>query len=380
MPNEANYRLTVWSRRGQLRAELNEASSVNRSYAISRSATLTFSILVSDPKATEENLRRDNVVLVESLVGLPTWKGYITDTLTVGDTITVTAQSTEQKLGRRRLGFGRTLSLEGKTAGYIVSLLVDDANSDGHTGISKGELFMGGKTFSYRYTADKIYETLSEVVEAAELDYRVEHLSPALSLFHLYERWGRDLTDTVVVGEWDLVGDPEWAVSNSNYANKIIAVGDLPPDTQLGEGEDEWAARPKAVYTDPSVSDENEELSEDVLECPGVSDLTTLLTLAKAEASRRKHPIYSLHFRMNNARSLWALFEPGDTICIQKPFYAFTGMVVPFRVLGYEVDEETSTLTVAGEVVVGERAASLAMYTRAHYGSGAGRIPMSTSA
>jgi hypothetical protein len=60
---------------------------------------------------------------------------------------------------------------------------------------------------------------------------------------------------------------------------------------------------------------------------------------------------------------------PGDYIAIAMPKVRFTGMVVPFRVTGIEVNEDGGLLTVTGDVIAGEAAQTLAVYRSAQYGS-----------
>jgi hypothetical protein len=77
-----------------------------------------------------------------------------------------------------------------------------------------------------------------------------------------------------------------------------------------------------------------------------------------------------LSFVLTERRDLWGQFREGDILARQIPYYGFNGLVVPFRVLGREISEDTDTMTVAGEVLAGEQAENLNMFRNRQYQAG----------
>ncbi len=364
--------LRAYTRFGEPLAELNKAFNISAGYSLNGGRNLTFDISRTDPKATATILHRHNLIIAWSDEVEP-WCGYIVRRAWQPDAISVTCHPVAARLNQRRT---QPMKLENQPAGSLFYHLINDANRREFTGIGVGSVFSGGPNYTMEFQAEGIYDKLGELMDLTKCEYTISLLYPGMWQADLYERVGRDLTDTVaIIGGIDTDGMPQYEEDDTEFANSILAVG------KAGEGsgnnpsgpEAEWERRPKAEYTDwDSVGEEG--LSEDVLDVSEVENVDTLMRMAHEEATTRARPRIPTSFNLNRKRLLWSKFTDGDIVCLQIPYYGFTGLAVPYRILGREINEEAGSMTIAGEVVEGERAQLLSMYANFHYGTDAGRI------
>lgn len=357
--------------------EIDRPTNVSRSFALNKSGTLTFDLSINHPKAIPDFIKKGNIVVCYS-DETGTWSGYIVKVDWHGYTLSVTCWSIEQRLGERR-----TEPIKFKHAAYgeIFRYLINTANLKGPTGLQVGDVYMGGSRTELDIGAENIYQKLTDVCDKSTFEYEILMLQPGIWEMSLYQKRGSDLTDSLVfIVDFDTDGDTEYTEDWTTFANSILAVGKQPEEGQSrggGDGnspDDGWSTRPKALFTDlDSVGRYG--LAEDILEVEDVSDVATLQERARQEVDKRKHPRRTLSFSLTQRRDLWGQFEEGDIVAVHVPNYGFSGLVVPFRVMGREITEASSTMRVAGEVLDGEQAQTLKMFSQTHYGSGGGTIP-----
>jgi hypothetical protein len=351
------FRIVTHDRLGRPLGELDRATNVSRSYALSKSTQLTFDVSLSDPKCTAELLRFNNIIIVYSDVW-PTWSGFIKARTWSEDTLTITCDSIENRFQKRLTDDYE--ELEDEQAGDIFYMLLTDANRIDPTGIVAGTVFNGGTPLTMTISREVVYNKLQELVEASKLEWRVNIVSTGAWQMDFLERIGRDLTsDIVVVQGLDMAGPPDLQEDGTDYANSVIAVG---TDEEL-DAEDQ----PEAEYTDWEAAG-REGLAQAVVTFDSEDDEGVLSELARKEVWKLRAPKRTLSFALTNRRGIWGQFDVGDYICVVLPYYGFTGMVVPLRVTGIEVSEDQDIVTVAGEVVVGEEVLSLDMYKNAQWG------------
>jgi hypothetical protein len=360
--------MLVYDRHSKVLGELNGVNNVSRSYVLNKSGALTFTIGMRHPKAKVELLDHGNIIIVYSDI-LPTWQGFITRLNWSGENINVTATSIEQRLGRRRT---RPTKITNEAAGYHFAHLVNEANAREHTGIYLDTVYNGGPNLTLEYQSEKTYDKIDELITMAKMDWRLVMEVPGHWMLSLYERYGRDLTGQVaIIAGVDTSDAPEYDEDTVDYVNDVTAVG-KPPDDSGHQGEytpeEDWARKPKAYFTDPVQIDKHG-LSEEVIELSETDDIATLLTAATAEGVKRSQPSKPVSLSLNMKRGLWNQFEEGDTVVLHIPNYRFSGLAVPFRVLGREVNEDQSVMALAGEVVVGDAATTLNMYQNMNYGT-----------
>lgn len=367
--------LEVLDRSGTPLADLTKvARNVNYAHSLNGGKPLTFTLPIADARAAEAIMRARNLVLVESDEVEP-WSGYIVRPQWQGTGIAYLVHPIAARLDERKT---RPARLENLPAGAIFTNLMDQANGRFPTGIVVGEVFSGGTPYTLDLGTEPIYSKLNDLMTQTLCEYNVRLVHVGLWEASLYERYGRDLTATVCFEYGtDTVGDPTYDEDWSNYANAVIAVGKAPDGDTNGNNDPtaEWNRRPRAEYVGwTAVGDYG--YAESVLDLPDVSDPAMLLDRAHKEVETLQQPKRTLGLVLNRQRGLWSQFRDGDVVCVYLPNYGYAGMAVPFRVLGREIDDETGSMTVAGEIVTGAAAESLSMYKLANFPTGNGVPPL----
>lgn len=359
--------VTVHSKDGVPLGEMHDLISMRRSWLLGKSGQCVFEIWAGHPKDTYELLRKHNIVVVLSN-RLKPWKGYITSVTQTGDIKTVTCTSELQMLGRRRTD---VVDYEDEPVGDIYSDLINRANAHGATGLYVGSVFTAGKNHSLQVRRENVYDKLQELIEDTKLELEVVYVNPAASLLHLREKVGQDRTDSVcIIGGFDTSQDPDYEEDmGSEHANVITGVGSVDEEEEIPEGEDEYDYRPTFTHSDwESVAEYG--ITEDTEEYSDVTDEDAVEELVRESVAVRSSESRKLGLATVEKRELWGQFYEGDVIAAQLPHYGFTGLAVPVRVSGLEVDEESAALTITGDVVTGAKAHTLAMFRFMHYGSG----------
>lgn len=359
---------------GECLAELQNAYNLSASWLLNKSGQLTFDLPSNDSKVSEANLHMGNNVAVY-FDNFPTWTGYITNRDWGQDVVSVTAQSTLQRLGQRRTG---SIKLTNQTATEVFKFLITEANSKQHTGIFVSTTYEGGKTYSYDYQGDNIYDKVGTLLDDSKLEISLTMEQMGVWLLSLEEKIGADLTGSIHVRqEIDMVGAADFQEDNTAFANSIIALGKSPSSSNSNNNSsgDDWGGRPKGQFIDiASVSEDG--LAEDVVDYSDITDVATLATLAEQQVQIRKYPKRTITFNLNTLRGLWGTFFLGDKITVICPFYSFGGLVIPVRVTGLQVTIDTSTedLAVTADVINGIDAISLDYYKAFQWNNAAGNV------
>jgi hypothetical protein len=354
-----------YTRSGKLLAEFHRAKNISVAYSLNGGKALSFDIALNDPKATREFLDRSNLIIAHS-DELESWSGRIVRRSWSPNAITVTCYPPSDLLNKRRASPAK---LENKTGGELFTYLINEANKRVPSGIVLGDIYAGGKKFSLEFEDDVILDKINELMDDTTYEYKITMLAPGLWQADMSERFGADLTETVVVFVGvDTEDTPQYEEDDIDFANAVTVTGkEAESDGELTDSS--YSKRPKAEYVDWASVDKYG-LMEDHISKDDITDLATLMQIATTTVEERKWPKRIFSFNLNRRRGLWSQFTDGDIICVQAPYYGFTGMAIPFRVLGREVNEDTGSMTVAGEVVVGEKAQLLKMFSNAHYGTG----------
>lgn len=369
------YRIVTHDRFGTPLGEFHQAMAVSRSFALNRSGLLSFDLDINDPKANATLAEHANIVAVYS-DEVPTWAGYITG---LGwdlpnNKLHVKANSMLQRLSKARMKPAKIVGFASDHFKYII----EDANFEESKGIYLGTSFTGGESLTVEYTADNNYDRLTELLDRTKFEIDLVMESPNHYVLSLYEKLGRDLTTTIVLQSGvDIEGGGFYEEDSQTFANKIIALGKPPDDDNPPEGgyspEEDWDRKPKGYYTNHdkprSLNWNRFGLGEEVVEFSDIADIGTLDEMAKQEGLKREQPTRPYTFNLNKRRKLWGTFLPGDYIAVVMPKVRFTGLVVPFRVTGLEINEDGNLMTVTGDIVAGEAAQNLAIYKSAQYGS-----------
>jgi hypothetical protein len=175
----------------------------------------------------------------------------------------------------------------------------------------------------------------------ANYDWNYSFITPHLWGFNLYQRLGTDKTkDVVLIWGKDIEGEPQYTEDEQDMCNACWAIG----------GGQTWDDRPKVYYEDlQSILVYG--LHEDTVEFDDVTSLDTLHTHAVNEVQTRNKPRRTLKLDINNSRGYFASIREGDIVSAYIPEYGFSGLYVPIKVLGREMNEENEVITLAAEIV-----------------------------
>ena len=362
--------IDVLSRTGTPLADLTKcARNVNYAHSLNGGRPLTFDLPLNDAHAAEQYMRKRNLVVVYSDEVEP-WSGYIVRSSFAGPNVSYLVHPIIARLDERKT---RPTKMENLPAGVIFNNLMTQANGRAPTGLIIGTVFGGGKPYTLEMGTEGIYQKLGDLIDLTKYEYVVEMVYPGLWEVSLYERYGQDLTASVCIEYgMDTDDDPSYDEDMTEFANAIIAAGKPPENTNSNSDPTaEWNQRPRAEFIDwASVGDDG--YAEDVLELPEITDSAMLREKAHEEVERRKNPKLLLGLTLNRKRKLWSKFRDGDIVAVHMPTYGYTGLVVPYRILGREIDDDSATMAVAGEVVVGKEAEALSLFKQALYPTGNG--------
>lgn len=371
--------IRVFSRTGEPLGEINDAHSVNYSFMLNKMGQFTQSLPINHPKANPYLLKRGNIFVVQNS-DLEEWSGNLEVIDFTDSEVNLTCFGPEHQLAGR---LTQPAQYTGTYPGELFRRFLEHANQKYPTGINIGDVYSGGKKIDLKVGAENTYAKLTEMLGQVKAEYVIIMTSPGQWEMSLYEKRGSDLTGKVVViiGH-DTDGKPSYGEDWTGYVNSIEAAGEKPQSDSGGGGgknsnDDGWSTRPKARYTD-DIEVGAEGFREDLLEVQGVTDVTVLRQKAQEEVQKRKHPKTTLSFILNQRRQLWGKFQEGDIICVHFPYVNFTGMVIPYRVMGREISIDKGTMVVAGEVVQAEEAQSLEYYKNMNYGGGHGSLSPQT--
>jgi hypothetical protein len=328
-------RVLVADRVGKILAEIEpELGPV--SWRLNGVGKLGFSLSRTDPKATEDNLRFGNRILVQFDNGLPNWGGVIDPPRNWdGLHVEVTAYSGEYLLGLRQTDRGRYFS--NATVGYIFEKLILEANAVFATGIMFGSAWTGGELHSpelhFKNLLAFIQDSLCGRLESADIAIVAGEIAGSITFTaYLWERRGMDKPGVVlmeghnlasvklneqgpIVNSWDLAGEgTTWGedrlASHEEDAESIAEYG---------------FRQDSAVYSDTSEQ--------------GTLDATAQNLLAE---SAQPHNVLTLE-AVDLAPAAFAAYDVGDGVRVMLHSYGFGGYDHVVRVLTREYDPAGGT-------------------------------------
>jgi hypothetical protein len=354
------YRIEIYDRSGVPLTDLHDVSGLR--YAFDRTAV--FELPIRSAKAVREHLEHNNIVVIYHTL-LEPWVGFLAepDWGAAEGHITFTAESYKLKLAQRTTGI---VTMTDKLPGEIFAALINQANGREHTGIHVGSMYMGQKHITLEMRREFVYDKVQELCEKAELEWYLDFVSPTVHVANLVEKYGRDLTASIVVqGGFDTDGEVEFRHEVAEMANYVYGVGKLREGYEVPEGEDEYSHRPVVERSDTNSIDRYG-LIEGVVELDA-EDPSTLAAQTETELEKHAWPVIVSNPIINNRSGLWGQFKERDIITLHLPEVGYGGVVVPARVTGREVDPERELMTLACEIVQGRRAETLDLFRYMHY-------------
>jgi hypothetical protein len=191
----------IYSRTNKFLTELNNFHVGTRSWVINRAGDCDLTIPRSDPKATEENFGRKNLVVIESDTGVPAWGGVVQEVdWSTPEWLKVRLRSKEILLrkqlveltGQSTPGSAAYQFLRNKiNSGNLVAVYADARNFD-----------FGGGVYRYDILYWDLYDkALPELVRPTDKDEPQQHewYVDAYGNFYWTRGRGQDKSSTVVL-------------------------------------------------------------------------------------------------------------------------------------------------------------------------------------
>lgn len=337
----AGFRVLVADRTGRILAELQPAL-VRVSWRLNNVGRATFVLAKTDDKATEDNLRFGNYMLIQFSNGLPDWGGMIDTPRTWGNAeIACTAYSGEYLLALRQTDRGRYFT--SATVGYIYEQLIVEANAVDATGLTIGNVWGGGDPHSPEYHFKNLLTIVQDGLcrRLSDADFYVEPAeSGGFIIFtaHLYERRGGVKTGVALLeghnvsratlkeqgsirNWWDLAGEgTTWGTDRlTSHAEGLASIA-------------EYGLRQASrVYSDTSVQ-------------------ASLDDTADNELALSETPVNVLTLEAVNLQpAAFADYDVGDSVQVKLQTYGFGGYEHQVRLVTREYNPETDSCALVVE-------------------------------
>lgn len=331
-------RVTVADHRGTNLAELT-ADLRYVSWRISKIGKAQFSMSPKDPKATLDNLRFGNRILIQFDNGLPNWVGVLDPPRSWGPgEIVVTAYSAE-KLLRNRLT-AKTKVFSGITAGEMFKALITDMNSVENTGIVHGDIWAGGTALSIEFHYDEVLDILQEYLAPGEhgsdFDITGDEINGKIVISaNFYEQKGKSRVDTALVEGANI--ETASLVEEGPIINAQIAVGkgsDWGNDRLVSRQESQLSRGEFALREGVTIySSETLQTTLDARAADALLDTLSPFNAYEVEA-------------LDEDPGEFRVYGVGDYVTLSLPSYGFGGTDTVVRVLAreYRPSEERCTL------------------------------------
>lgn len=198
-------RTTIYSREGVPIAEIDVACA--RSWKLNRYGEATFTLAITDPKCTAENLRFGNYITIEH-ESLPTWGGVIDVPRTWGPgKVTARCYSAEYLMTWRR---GEDEKKVDGTGGQIFRTLVADANAAENLLLVPGSIFTGGPSAPKKMRCANFYEAITQLSKDTSGDWSIDPVigddNRLTFSANWYEKRGEARNDTFRLREGHNIG------------------------------------------------------------------------------------------------------------------------------------------------------------------------------
>jgi hypothetical protein len=292
-----------------------------------------FSIARTDEKATGDNLKFGNRILIQFENGLPNWGGIIDPPRTwESGNIVVDAFSGEKIFEFRTTGKERYFN--GATIGEIYAALIGEANVVEHMGINLGDVWDGGSSHSPSYHYKKLLDIFQKslIKRLSNADFYVKAIEEAGKInFYadLYQSRGSDKTQFALVQDKNLMPiklKEQGPIINSwDVAGEGLGWGveRLTSSSEDGNSRDIYGLREGArVYSDVSLQSTLDEHAETLKE--EFKDPYNIFTIKAA----------------NKTPALFGDYDIGDTIRLIVPDVGFDGTDTTVRLITRTYDPQ----------------------------------------
>lgn len=315
---------TIFSRSHTKLADIEMLSSVQRSFALNGIGQARLVTSAKSPLYAAGIIEVGNIITITGDTGIAPWGGWITRLDQTAQDLTITCKEMAYVFSRRRLGKSEFFPYKSPadlvkqlTAQTNPFVITDAASSDTTTPFSKEFHFTGGAAALKRLPID------------TGVDWWVQILPNGQGVLHTGNR-GQDLTESVIFAEGTNIVDPvTYSRDGEALINNVIFVG---------RGDGAWETAPHKESTDhASVTQFGlyaaVNVRYDVVHASELGDVS------RRYLERNSRPVETLDFHLANVNGIWGQFGVGDTVTIYLPSFGPTGLNVPARIVGLEIDE-----------------------------------------
>lgn len=279
---------------------------------------------VTDPFSSNAILDVGRIVMINSTAGVTPWGGWITRIEENKAALTITCKEMAYIFSRRRLGkseffpYKTANQLAGQLTALTSPFVINSSdNADTNLPFSKEFHFTGGMAALRRLPYD------------TGVDWWVEMMPNGQGVLHTGNR-GIDKTETALFSEGlNILDDATYTRDGEELINDTVFIG---------RGDGAWEVTPHQEKADHlSITQwglyQATNVRYDVVHASALSEI------AKRQLSRKSRPRELLDFYVQNSAGIWGLAGEGDTITVQMPSFGPSGLNVPARIVGREVDE-----------------------------------------
>ena len=301
------------------------------SWRLNKVGVVDFSIAVTDPKATEDNLKYGNRVLIEFSNGLPGWGGVIDPPRKWdGSNIVCRAYSGAYLFDYRITDKGRYFS--GASAGTIFQSLIQETNAVEDTGVDIGNIYTGGSghspSYHYKNLLDIFQKSLTNRLSTSDFDFiPSESGGEIIFTARFYESKGIDRTQLAltqganltriklieqgpIINSWDVAGE------GSNWGSDRLTAQEQNADSISLYG----LRQGSKIYSDVSIQGTLDDHAENLL-----------------DDSENPYNIFELEVA-DKLPAKFADYDLGDTVSLVAPDYGFAGTKTTVRILDRSYD------------------------------------------
>lgn len=326
-------RMRIGDLSGRIMDEL-EAQIDTIAWRLDAASRINATIAATDPKATEQNLRFGNRVLLDFENGLPFWGGVIDEPREWNNrVISFTLYSALHILGWRQTE--ESENYKNTSGGGIFRDQINKANARGSTGITPGTVEDDGTDISTEYHSDKVSDILTDDLSGNDLagDFDlVPSIVNGIIVFtaNYYKAMGRDLTASVRLVEGINIEGLEF-VEQGPIINSWVVTG-------KGSQYDEDRGSAKAT-DDDSIAKYG--LREGEQSHSETDEGGTLQEIADTLLDESKNPRNRIRCRSHDIDpAKFANYAVGDTITLESWSVGFGRFTAPVRIITREYDPE----------------------------------------
>lgn len=334
-------RIQIFDHFGYRIAEFN--ANASRTWKVSDYGRCAFEIPIINPKCTQANLQFGNFVYIEH-PRLPPWGGVIDVPRKWNKhTVLVYAYSGEYIFKFRRVEAINTVTL---SPGEIFNQIIDLANREGDTRITKGSIFTDDEAVRWELNLLKIYDEIVRLAEDTDNEWKVKPELESGGQIQFKAYWNKELgvnTNYLLKEGLNIEAEDDIISEDGEIANDIYGIG------------------PGAAQTSRNNVNllDIDSIGTYGLRQSSVSfqegEYSSVEIGTKAMLKKKKNPSKTFSLTATDYIETWNNMDIGNTFLLQMSNVGFQnnsfGVNTQVRVTGMTYDEENEKLNLNCEEV-----------------------------